>query len=603
MKKIAISVLLSIFMGMYGTKALAYDIVVKDVNGVNIYYNYINGGTELAVTYAKDDNYKSYSGSVVIPDEVTYLNRTRKVTSIGKHAFYECRSLTSVTIGNSVKSIEDGAFYLCSGLTSVEMGNSVTSIGESAFSFCWGLTSVTLPNTVTSIEGYAFSGCYGLTSVEMGNSVTSIGESAFSSCRALTSVTLPNTVTNIGGHAFNECTGLTSVHISDLEAWCKIIFSDDGSNPLCYAEHLFLNDEEIKDLVIPNTMTSIGKFVFFGCSGLTSITFPNSVTSIGKSAFTGCTGLTSITLPNGVTSIGERAFQFCSGLTSVTIPYSVTSIGRYAFEDCRSLTSVMIPNGVAIIESRAFSGCTNLTSVTIPNSVTKIEDFAFAGINFASVVSLIEEPFEIATSVFNKNTLYNATLCVPRGTIEKYKATDGWKEFVFIEEGTGGGDTPPEPSKCEKPVISYSGGKLTFSSETEGAKCYSSITDSDISSYTSNEVQLTATYNISVYAAKTGYENSETVTATLCWIDANPKTEGITGVVEIPAKAVLINSNEGILNVQGIDDDINIAVYSVSGQMVGSAKAHDNQVSLATNFKKGDIAIIKIGEKSVKVVM
>ena len=142
---------------------------------------------------------------------------------------------------------------------------SVTSIGKSAFYDCKGLTSVTIPN-----------------------SVTSIGESAFEGCSGLTSVTIPNSVESIGYFAFNGCLRLTSVHISDIAAWCNIDFEDDVSNPLSYAHHLYLNGEEVKDLVIPNSVTSIGRDAFAGCSGLTSVTIPNSVTSIGRYAFYEC---------------------------------------------------------------------------------------------------------------------------------------------------------------------------------------------------------------------------------------------------------------------------------------------------------------------------
>ena len=200
--------------------------------------------------------------------------------------------------------------------------------------------------SVTSIENSAFNSCRGLTSVTIPNSVTSIEPRTFYGCSGLTSITIPNSLTSIGKDAFRGCSGLTSVYITDLESWCKIAFNDYASNPLCYAHHLFLNGAEIKDLVIPNSLTSIGDDAFRGCSGLTSITIPNSVTSIGDYTFCDCSGLTSITIPNSVTSIGGDAFWGCSGLTYITIPNSVTSIGEYAFKGCSGLTSVTIPNSL-----------------------------------------------------------------------------------------------------------------------------------------------------------------------------------------------------------------------------------------------------------------
>ncbi len=350
-----------------------------------------------------------------------------------------------------------------------------------------------------------------------------------------------------------------------------------------------MNGEEIKDLVIPNSVTNIGKCAFSGCRGLTSVTIPNSVTSIGESAFSGCSDLSSVTIPNRVTSIEDYTFAKCSGLTSVTIPNSVTNIGNCAF-----------------------IGCSGLTSVTIPNSVTSIGVRAFDGWDLPVVISLIENPFAIIGKVpydrtFSQNTFYNATLYVPTGTIDKYKATDGWKDFVFIEEGSGGtegGGGATTPEKCENPTISYSNGKLSFTSATEGATCQYDITDTDIKAGSGNEVQLTVTYNLSVYATKVGCENSETVTATLCWIDVDPKTEGIeNSIANVRANPVLIQSNGGVLNISGIDDGTDVVVYSVSGQMVGTSKANGNQATVFTNIRKGEVAIVKIGDKSVKVVM
>ena len=235
-------------------------------------------------------------------------------------------------------------------------------------------------------------------------SVTSIGNVAFRNCSGLTSVTIPNSVTSIGNSAFGGCYGLISVHISDIAAWCKIDFDNSygDANPLFYAHHLYLNGKEVKDLVIPDGVTSIGNYAFYYCSSLISVTIPNSVESIGRYTFSGChfikenfvnnsplsaednnywgAGLhdyetedgllidgTSVahcrksadivTIPNSVTSIGDRAFFYCSGLTSVTIPNSVTSIGREAFAGCSGLTSVTIPNSVKSIGSYAFSNC------------------------------------------------------------------------------------------------------------------------------------------------------------------------------------------------------------------------------------------------------
>ena len=202
--------LLSMLLSMLGAKAYAYDFEFINAEGVTIYYNYINDGTELEVT--RKDNHISYSGSVVIPEEVIYMGKTRKVTSIGDYAFNQCRSLTSVTIPNSVTSIDNNAFTHCDLLTSVTIGNSVTSIGHEAFYGCSSLTSVTIGNSVTSIGFYAFTYCSSLTSVTIPNSVTSIGVSAFFGCSALTSVTIGSGTSDIYYNAFAKCKNLKNVY-------------------------------------------------------------------------------------------------------------------------------------------------------------------------------------------------------------------------------------------------------------------------------------------------------------------------------------------------------------------------------------------------------
>ena len=281
---------------------------------------------------------------------------------------------------------EYGALYSPDGLRllkgsdisqySIRPGTKV--ICDNAFSGYKNLTSIALPDSVVLIGNHAFSQCGKLTAITIPDSVTEIGGSAFEGCSGLTSVTIPNSVTKIS-YAFSGCIGLTSVHITDIAKWCAINFGYGFENPLCYAHNLYHNGREIKDLTIPNSVTEIGSYAFYGCCGLTSVTIPDSVTKIGKGAFCDCSDLASVTIPDSVTEIGEGAFSRCSGLASVTIPNSVTKIGKGAFCDCSGLASVTIPDSVTEIGDYAFYGCSGLTSVTIPNSVTEIGEFAFYG--------------------------------------------------------------------------------------------------------------------------------------------------------------------------------------------------------------------------------
>ena len=480
MKKVLLSFLLTLLPMLASAEAVEID---------GIWYNLIPKAKEAEVT----SNPNTYSGDVVIPPSVKYNGQPYSVTSIGGGAFYNCSSLTSVTIPNSVTSIGDDAFYYCFGLTSVNISdlaawcnikfgsnpldyanhlyingneitnlvipNSVTSISQAAFSRCSGLTSVTIPNSVTSIGKYAFYYCSGLTSVAIPNSVTSIGDYAFCNCSGLTSVAIPNSVTYIGKLAFEDCTSLSSV-------------------------------------IIGSSVTSIGSSAFGGCSGLTSVTIPNSVESIDGSAFYGCSGLTSVTIPSSVTSIGDGVFGRCSGLTSVTIPNSVTYIGKHAFKDS-GLLSVTIPNSVTGIGSEAFGNCENLTDVYC--LAEKLRNDINSG-----------EGIYTYSDAFKDSYPQSMTLHVPASAIEAYKGIEPWssfKSFVPIGEGE-----IPETPKCATPTISLVNGEIIFGCETEGAEFVSEVTVSDAKAYYDNKVSAPKKFKVTVHATKSGYDDSEEVT-------------------------------------------------------------------------------------------
>ena len=296
---------------------------------------------------------------------------------------------------------------------------------------------------VTGIGSYAFSYCTSLASVTIGDNVTSIGKSAFHNCTNLTSVIIPSCVINIGSSAFSNCTNLVRVYYKgDLESWCRIEFGYYNSNPMYYAKNFYINNMLVKAIVIPDTITEIKNYAFYGFDGIVSVTIPNSVTNIGYDAFNKCTsleqvyytgdielwcniefgngyanpmccandffinnipvkkiiipdtvseikaytfcnfkGLTNVTIPDSVTIIGSSSFYGCTGLVSVALGNSVESIGTSAFYNCTGFISVTIGNGVKSIGSSAFYNCNHLTSVTIGNSIASIGSGAFAHCN------------------------------------------------------------------------------------------------------------------------------------------------------------------------------------------------------------------------------
>ena len=306
---------------------------------------------------------------------------------------------TEYTVPNCTKKIGDSAFMGCKKLREVVISDSVTSIGNNAFNNCSYLSAVTIGKSVKTIGDYAFDSCKKIECIVIPDSVTHIGKKAFRKCNALYEITMGTGIVSIDKEAFIDSDQIANVYIKDLIAWCGIDFASYGSNPFSSGTQLILNGEIVRNLMIPNGVSSIAPYAFesyhylesvtisdsvtsigagaFQYSSIKSINIPDSITSIDDYVFDGCFNLTNITIPDSVTSIGVGAFQH-SAIKSINIPNSVTSIGDYAFNSCLYLTTITIPDSVTSIGDYAFFTCSHLTSVTISNSVVSIGNYAFS---------------------------------------------------------------------------------------------------------------------------------------------------------------------------------------------------------------------------------
>lgn len=423
------------------------------------------------VTSANGDN--KYKGEIIIPEKIEYEGSVYNVTGLTVGAFANSEELKSVTIPSSITNININTFYGCHSLEKVFLPNSLTKIEAQAFESCWNLTDINIPD-----------------------SVISIGSEAFWHCNNLTNITIGTSIRNIGNSAFGYCNKLTNVYIYDLEAWCNIDFDSNNSNPLYYAQNLYLNENIITELNIPNTVTDIRDHSFQNYTNLTSVVVPYSVNNIGNYAFSGCKNLNNVELDYSLTKIGIAAFYGCSSLKEINFPNSVTNIEIYAFFDCSSLTSITIPSSVTNIGYAAFGNCKNLTDIYCN----------------AEHVPYVE------SNAFLDSYVEYATLHVPASALEDYKSTKPWSEF----------------------------GNIVALTEEELAQ----------------------------------------------------------GIHSTDMNSVQVKAQSGQITIDGVKTNVPVHIYSINGTKVASSTAKPNAtLTLHTDLAIGEMAIVTIGEKSIKVVM
>lgn len=402
--------------------------------------------------------------------------------SLGGYAFYELGKLLSVKLPKGLEILGNYAFYGCDKLESVDASAAATlNIGTNAFENCIKLTEFVSPEQISEVGNYAFKKCSKLGNIELNDILGSIGEEAFGSCSGLKTIAVGSIGGNIQSKAFEMCSSLEDFKVNALSgslndmafSYCESLKSVEfskgpariGSRVFAYSadnlerfvagegvkevaarafqavhyvrkpgafggfswEEVVVPRPNLKSVVLPQGLQSIGKEAFYQCTSLNDFTMPQSVTSIGESAFYECSSLESITIPNAITDISKNVFYGCNALKNVTFPDALTSIGESAFAEC-GFENLRLPPTVTTIGAYAFSGCLSLAELHIPSSMENIGNFAFSNCGLLnSVYTYTVEPTEITETTFS--TFASATLYVPATSFWNYYWDIGWSRF------------------------------------------------------------------------------------------------------------------------------------------------------------------------------
>lgn len=373
----------------YVTVPFLGETIDVEVNGVGYLFNdldedeYDNSSPwiifKLTITKDNDVGAHAFDGAMI-----EHIELPTTVTSIGENAFSNSDYLISI------KTPFVGATATTNNYLGYFFG--ATSYQDNASSLSSKMLSIYLTNC-ENIADYQFYGCSQLITISLPSNLKTIGKNAFENCSKITEINIPEGVTSVGKDAFKNCTSLTKTIGASVDAWLGIQFASTYSNPIYYSHNLYIGEEEINELIIPEEITTISNSAFYNCESLTSIFIPNTITKIGKWAFENCINVQTITFEENsiIEIIDDSAFRQCSSITEIVIPNTVTYLGDYMFHSCSKLANVTLSPNITFIGVDMFEFCNSLKEITIPSSVTEIRTNAFYGCNYLKTVTFEEK--------------------------------------------------------------------------------------------------------------------------------------------------------------------------------------------------------------------
>lgn len=357
-----------------------------------------------------------FSGDVVIPSEITYMDKKFRVTEISDSAFFRAKNLTSVTMPADIKGFGKNMFDGCEKLVSCNIPDNVTEISPSCFSSCAALKSIVIPAGVTAIGNNAFYYCSSLESISLPEGLKTIGERAFYQCAKLAEINLPVGVTAVPAYAFGYCSSLTHFEFGD-----RITSIGNYALSGCI---------KLQSVTLPSALTAIPNSLFNGCKALTSVDIPASVTSIGSSAFNGCMSMTEIELPAGVKTIQSNAFQNTPDGFKVYVcdPDTLTSLTAYSFrhnsKTPATYVDIVVPAGkAAALTSKNYWKTSNITEPAV-DRINYIDDNPVVSDNATVALSTSMTPV-YETELPERFAAANTCILLPSLAVKVVYAPEG----------------------------------------------------------------------------------------------------------------------------------------------------------------------------------